>query len=485
MNETEHYSTLEVDPTQTPEVWREAPGRHLEAQYLQPVTLPPEYKAEEATNISQPPRKTIWGIPRRKFYTLLSIVALLIIGGAIAGGVGGGLAARSHDTDTSTSTNTTNANATSSTHILISSKLAATTLFSDDYPDGDYTRHVAFQDAQGALIIRTYNSIYGNWTTINMTLYFATTTTTLQTAPGTPLAAASCNSWDCLNSAIYFLNTDNSISTVVDRPNANPVYWEYTTNGSTSAVWAGSQLAAAYMNSNEFDTDGSFTIAYQASDGSIEVASLSGGSFLNPITTTLVFATRFTTANSSLALVSQYNENSTSLSDLTILAELTSGVGSGREQLRYYDQSADIWSDNGKHICPSTSRIVLSCNGSKCPDTKIDRRDIDTVSGTVPLPSASQQFAVMALNNYSDYLYLTLLPGGTMSGQWVTADSAKSSFDIILSGGPTTNFSAIATTLDTFYGISNDQILQYSIQSQSDTLQYGCVLYPEEDSDCT
>ena len=69
-------------------------------------------------------------------------------------------------------------------------------------------------------------------------------------------------------------------------------------------------------------------------------------------------------------------------------------------------------------------------------------------------------------DNWTNYLYLALLEGGQMSGVHYDGDDLNSIDKINFSGGPERNFTAITMTYDaTLYAISNDEILEYSVDT--------------------
>jgi hypothetical protein len=98
----------------------------------------------------------------------------------------------------------------------------------------------------------------------------------------------------------------------------------------------------------------------------------------------------------------------------------------------------------------------------------------------VPTPPGGPQVAGTAFNAFSETYYLTLLPNGTLIGA-LYQDSKLTQFpNIKFSKDPPAKFSSIAMTNDArMYGITNDTILEYSIdRSDLSTLRYEGQVYP-------
>lgn len=76
---------------------------------------------------------------------------------------------------------------------------------------------------------------------------------------------------------------------------------------------------------------------------------------------------------------------------------------------------------------------------------------------------------------------MALLGDGSLQGSWWNGTTTESVSQISLKSGPaSTNFTTIAMTLNAvFYGISNDTILEYSLDtSDPSTLTYVGQVYP-------
>jgi hypothetical protein len=103
------------------------------------------------------------------------------------------------------------------------------------------------------------------------------------------------------------------------------------------------------------------------------------------------------------------------------------------------------------------------------------------VISNVPLPAQNQHIAVTKWGNWAKTLCYALLDDGTMTGSWwqnATKQNILSSLSF--NGGPATNFSAIATTLDAmFYGITGDEIHEYAVDPvDASKLNYVGKVYP-------
>lgn len=71
------------------------------------------------------------------------------------------------------------------------------------------------------------------------------------------------------------------------------------------------------------------------------------------------------------------------------------------------------------------------------------------------------QFAITLMNNFTETMFLSLLPDGTVKAKWWGGHFTDIP-SINFRGGPLVNFTAIAASEDAmFYGISNDEVLQY------------------------
>jgi hypothetical protein len=80
---------------------------------------------------------------------------------------------------------------------------------------------------------------------------------------------------------------------------------------------------------------------------------------------------------------------------------------------------------------------------------------------------------------WTNILFIALTPNGNLASNWWDGSKFNSIADTQLASGPAVSFSAIAMTNDAmFYGISGDQILEYSIgQSNPATFNYVGVIF--------
>lgn len=111
----------------------------------------------------------------------------------------------------------------------------------------------------------------------------------------------------------------------------------------------------------------------------------------------------------------------------------------------------------------------------------LDERDV--LANNIPDPSRTQHFAVTMWDNWSNYLYLALLDGGNMTGSHFDGKSFTSINEVNFSGGPDLNLTAISMTSDAMlYAISNDEILEYSVDTSfPSNLRYVGKVFPADD----
>ncbi|KAF2964599.1 hypothetical protein GQX73_g8983 [Xylaria multiplex] len=430
-----------------------------------PEVAPLEYKAhgkEVFTGIrSSPPGKDLssrdtrrkCGLPVRVFYAIVVILVVVVIG-AIAGGVAGGLSASksrhastsvgnsTSDGDTTNNGNmTSNENSTSPTirtNILAASRLSSTN-WTD--PNGFVHRFVFFQDASSAIIARRWESQNRTWTTNNLTAILLQSRSPLNTlTPYTPLASAACYLGKIVNEIHlwYFLPDNTIIDVAVYNLIDDPENWQHSGfGGSPLTASPGSQLAAAWTRCWADDCVGWWTVAFQRlSDGAISVANASD--FNHP---SVAVESEDVAENSSLALIPELQVNSSSsVTRLTMLSESLTTSSSGLGQKATYETET-TWFSDGQVF------------GSR----------------SLPAPSPTLQFAITRLDNFAAIIFLALLPNGTVTGdywhrtleKWIEIPSVE------FRDGPDVNFSAIATSEEAmFYGISTDEILQYSVDAE-------------------
>lgn len=272
--------------------------------------LSPSAVSEGATKTSK-----ICGLSRRRFYLVLAIGVLVIIG-AIVGGLAGGLLSRQHN-----STPHPNVN------ILNISKLASSN--STD-SNGNIHRTVFFQDTNNAIIARRWDSQNRTWETSNLTEMMRESRTPLNPLPGTPLASASRN-WNAVDEVhLWFLAPDSYISSLYlaspDTKSNND--WKYDSlNDSQIRTRSGSQLAAMWQRCSAENCTGSWLVAYQTPDGDINVANASRWD-----SPTRAVEAKNVAANSSLGLSPKLHDDSGV--DLAMLVSEAVGSGSTSDMQR-------------------------------------------------------------------------------------------------------------------------------------------------------
>ncbi|KAK7737853.1 hypothetical protein SLS62_011423 [Diatrype stigma] len=391
---------------------------------------PPVAGAEE-----KKPKRTICGVAPLIFYIILAAIFAVIVA-AVVGGVVGSIASRNkgdEDAAQSSAQSTDGDSGTNSTAplILSDSRLTATN-WTD--PDGVTHRAVFFQDAYDDLVVCQWDSKDKTWAKTNITELLSPSTSPISAVSGTPLASAAID--DQGNSAfeihLWFLNSTSFIQSVSCLDATSSKSWKTDTlGGAALETRPGSLLAATWQRGWADDQLGSWIVAYQRpSDGAIKTANSSHWTVSDEAVPgdTVV-------NNSSLALIPQR------VGDFLDGVELiTQGLGdstTGSMQLSSYDAGWDL-----------------------------NQRDI--LASNVPAPSKTQHFAATSWDNWSNYLYLALLNGGSMVGNHFDGNTFTTISDISFSGGPAQNFTAIAMTDDAmFYAISNDEILEYSIDTSN------------------
>ncbi|RYO94536.1 hypothetical protein DL763_004043 [Monosporascus cannonballus] len=410
------------------------------------------------TGEKEEPKRTICGMAPLTFYIILG-VALIIIIGAIAGGVGGAMAnkgvenkdaagAEPGNEDSTDSTNSTNSTTGGDDRIDI---LPVSRLTSSNWtdPDGFIHRIVFFQDAHNALVAREWDSENNTWGTTNITSLFAPTTSPLNPVSGTPLASAAIDDEGrgLFEIHLWFLDPASLIKSVAHFDARNPSNrWQVDPLDEASLeTRPGSLLAAAWQRPWVDGQQGSWTVAYQRpSDGAIKVANSSHWK-----TSNVAVKSSFVVDNSSLAIIPQ--RRGTFLDRMQLVTQgLANSVTTGPMQLTNYDAGWDV----------DEQRVLIQ---------------------GIPLPSKKQQFAVTMWNDWSNYLYVGLLDGGELCASHYDGSSFNSIDTINFSGGPTRNFTAISMTADgMLYAISSDEILEYSVDtSNPSNLRFVGKVFPE------
>lgn len=308
------------------------PGTDLSEKGLPTVAVP-----------KQEPRRKC-GLPLCSFYIVLSVVTILILG-AIAGGIGGGLSSKSrHDQDQEDDTSndgnvpTEGGNLTDPTsyHILPTSHISATN-WTD--PDGYTHRFVFFQDGFGAIVVRRWDAQNQSWSTDNLTDIFQTSRAPINPlSPSTPLASASV-SFNEINSTrnqilLWYMAPDNTITSVevqdlVDAPEE----WTLNTlDGEVIEAYPGSQLAAAWNRCWDICA-GYWALAYQRpGDAGINLLNESDTSH-----TSLAVESDRVVAGTSLAVTPEVQTDGDSVARLTLMSESLLASDSGKAQKSTYE----------------------------------------------------------------------------------------------------------------------------------------------------
>ncbi|RYP07518.1 hypothetical protein DL764_002447 [Monosporascus ibericus] len=420
--------------------------------YVQAGQLGPTESSVE-TGEEKKPKRTICGVAPLTFYIILG-VALIIIIGAIAGGVGGAMASKDGENQEAASAEPGNGDSTDSTNstttemddridILPSSRLTSSN-WTD--PDGFIHRIVFFQDAHNALVAREWDSENRTWATTNITGLFAPTTAPLNPVSGTPLASAAITHEGRFEIHLWFLDPTSLIRSVAHLDTLNPSdRWQVDSlDEAVLETRPGSLLAAAWQRPWVDGKAGSFAVAYQRpSDGAIKVANSSHWE-----TSDVAVESNFVVDNSSLAIIPQRRE--TFLDRMQLVTQgLANSETTGPMQLTNYDAG---WA--------------------------VDEQQV-LVRG-IPLPSKKQQFAITMWDDWSNYLYVGLLDGGELTASHYDGSSFNSIDTINFSGGPERNFTAISMTLDgMLYAISSDEILEYSVDTSSPSnLRFVGTVFP-------
>ncbi|KAI0890404.1 uncharacterized protein GGS22DRAFT_183749 [Annulohypoxylon maeteangense] len=459
---SEPYSTLEVRSVETsnPQTLdgsnKEVVSNpdHSYPQVVDPQTQTawdapkPEspYADTEATAVQGQPnqatRRTICGLSPRIFYVILA-GAILIVIGAIVGGVAGGLAGKKNSSNASNSpdSSTPGSGTTANVNVLGESKLAASN-WTD--PSGYVHRSVFFQDPTNAIIARQWDSQNKTWTTRNVSQFMQSSTSgPINPLPGTSLASASCSSrWGSLYQVLVWFSEAGQKNDVIswvnsNNPVNNPNFWVY--NNSGLPTWNGTQLAVAWQRCPNDKCVGSWTLAYQGREGFIRVANASNWGN----NTTPVVRTNAVSAGASLALAPALQ--GAYVDGMTLATQRRPG-SMGR------------------------TTFLGDWNWKEDDGTIID--DVD--------PLKTRQFAATTMKNFTQSFFVSLSTDGSITGSRWDGKAYNAVPEITFAQGQSTNFSAIAMTEDAmFYGISEDQIWEYSVDTTDpSTFTLAGKVYP-------
>ncbi|KAI1465783.1 uncharacterized protein F4812DRAFT_461471 [Daldinia caldariorum] len=456
----EPYSTLEVQGVESWNIHglhdsnKEAVP-HPESQYPQPVSTlnawdnAPKPEASgvdaEATVAREEyndgnAKKRRCGLSPSTFKIVLAVVILIIIA-VIAGGVAGGLSSRSRSSGSPSS----GEDPAENVNVLSTSKLTASN-FTD--ARGNVHRHVFFQDPHSSLISRQWDSENRTWTTRNLSRLMAPSTHgAIRPLPGTALACAAADSrWGSLYEVhVWFSEAsadqdpDPTVSWLnANDPVGNPDYWTFSP--SVLRTWNRTQLAVAWQRCPADNCVGDWILAYQGREGYIRITNASNWD------------------NNTEPVVS-----ASAVSGTASLALLPSLMGTYVHGLTLASQRRP--SSIGK------TTFIGDWNWKEDDGTILN--DVD--------PLTTRQFAATAMNNWTEALFVALsTDGGVKGARW----DGRTAYDAIpridFADGEATNFSAIAMTTDaTFYGIADDQVWEYAVDTADpSTFRLAGRVYP-------
>ncbi|KAI1461996.1 hypothetical protein F4805DRAFT_453228 [Annulohypoxylon moriforme] len=401
------------------------------------------YADTEATAVpgqtDQAAKRKICGLSPRIFYVILA-GAILIIIGAIVGGVAGGMAGKKNHWTSSDSPSSDQNNSTG-VNVLVESKLAASN-WTD--PSGYVHRSVFFQDPSNAIIARQWDSQNKTWTTRNVSQFMQSSTSgPINPNPGTSLASASCNSkWGTLYEVLLWFSEPGEKNDVIswvnsNNPINNPNFWVY--NNSGLPTWNGTQLAAAWQRCPNDKCVGSWILTYQGREGFIRFGNASNwGNNTSPIV-----RTNAVSAGASMALAPALMGSY--VDGMTLATQRRPG---------------------------SMGRTTFLGDWTWKEDDGTILDDVD--------PLETRQFAVATMNNFTESFFVSLSTDGSIKGARWDGNAYTAVPDITFAQAQSTNFSAIAMTEDAmFYGISDDQIWEYSVDtSDPSTFTFASKVYP-------
>ncbi|OTB04068.1 hypothetical protein M426DRAFT_262545 [Hypoxylon sp. CI-4A] len=416
----ENYSTLEVQYDQSGHPYFVSDYR----RELPEVVPSPEPKsilkgAGPIPDQSQtkPKRRVVCGIRSRIFYLLL--IFTIVIVGAVAGGLAGGLLSRNRKSDESHNTSVSSEGEEAGL-ILKNSSLAASSLVDGQ---GNTIKSVFFQDVSGAIILRQWGSQTTSWKTRNLTssLIRDTSAHDIWTYPGTPLAAASLGTQTNhhYETWVWFMTPENGIQTVGSHlPRIRLVSitcpcryipptglsWQQRGKGVPRIAWDHGFLP--------FKINRAMSTSQTARDGA-------------------------------------------GLTNLSLAVEASSTGSNGK-----IESHSASYQDDWKPVAPDTDREIES---------------------DMSLPSPAVQFAATTFANYTQRYFLALLADGTVTGTLSNETRVVDAFQTVeLIPGPSTPFSSIAATVKaTLYGITNGTILEYQANSSNPSVFHHVgVVYP-------
>ncbi|KAL7619875.1 hypothetical protein AAE478_010421 [Parahypoxylon ruwenzoriense] len=331
----EPYSTLEIRYDQSGAPYTMIEARRVTSEGIQLDDPKFIYRNEGSLSVQPnraenvPQQRLICGIQSRSFYSILALI-ILIVAGASAGGIAGGLLSRQNAQNNENLSPDSN----NISPILTNSSIAASSLIN---AEGHTIRSVFFQDDSGAIIMRQWDSQTTTWKTRNLTnlLILDTDRPSISTYHGAPLAAASFEfeAGDRYTTGVWFLTPENGIQLVDSR------YSTFTENDininilpSEIYAAAGSGLAAAWQGC-PYDCWGAWIVTFQDRHGQISIANGSGNWHIET-------SLEGTVANgSSMAIVPQ--QGGSGLTNLSLVSETLPSSTATNIQLYSVSQGTD------------------------------------------------------------------------------------------------------------------------------------------------
>ncbi|KAI0385534.1 hypothetical protein F5Y04DRAFT_187349 [Hypomontagnella monticulosa] len=396
------------------------------------------------------PAATICGLQKKIFFIILGGVAVVVI--ALIAGLAGGLASKNNNNNGSGAgaessesggqnpNNPVGTNSTTDEQLILSNSKITASNWTD--PNGVVHRTIFFQDAYNSIVARRWDSKGKTWKTNNLTELMAATTTPLRPQSGTPLASASMDFSNKFETHVWFTDPNNMIRSMASFDALNrPDSWDNDTlNGAQLETWPGGQLAAMWQRCyNGNNCNGTWIVAYQRPEGAIKTANSSTWA-----SATVAVESKDVAANSSLAVLPKLD--GASLDRLELISERVASDKSGSMRMTFYN---DTWN-------------------------AADQR-VTELQSDIPLPAPSQQFAATRWDSWNQALYIALVEGGDIQGNHWDGKQMTDVGEFKFNSGPETNFTAIAMSPDAmFYGISNDEILEYSLDT-SDPSNFNYV----------
>lgn len=421
-------------------------------QVVQPH-VPEHHKSENDTSVSHGDAnpKKLAGLSIKAIGFIIA-GAIMVTLGAVLGGVFG--TRKSHHDfktpsveppggDTSPS-NTRNVN------ILPNSNISATVVSRRLKPaDKDVTTYhlVVFQDIGGAMIARTLNSTGKTWTTLNLTAA-TENASPINAMYGSPLASAALYRGNdtFMKYNVWYLHPDGTINNVnwavgrieVSTRDMVP-YFEKKNPRTTLALSRGPTI--------DYSEKG-FDLVYlmqQYTENQIMIINIrSRGAEI-----------KYDFYKLEMQYPSHLDIWPPSQPINSTAESLVIGFESNGRLM-----ATNFYPDTGIGESPMTS--VQRLHNTKLTDSAMfkDLKSIYTLSELRADPKEIKQLLTIPYKDSTVHrnVHLTLLSNGTIMGNKNGRDVGP----VIISGGPTANFTAIATTDDSrLYGISGDEVLEY------------------------